>query len=110
MLTCLCDDTPEFYYDDPKDFTVLDAERYKCDSCTKVIRKGNTCLTFTCWSVAEDEWEDDEQITPRTVCEKCGEIYFNLSALGYCMVLGENWKDTLKEYWDITNFNPEDYK
>ncbi len=40
------------------------------------------------------------------MCEKCGEIYFNLSNIGYCICLGDNMNELLSEYWKLINFKP----
>jgi len=40
-------------------------------------------------------------------CERCGEIWLNLTALGYeCLSPGENMEQALKEYHDMTGFEP----
>jgi hypothetical protein len=38
------------------------------------------------------------------MCKKCGESFLNLNDLGYCITLGDNMKETLEEYWDLTGF------
>lgn len=43
-------------------------------------------------------------------CEECAEIYFNLEAAGYCGLIGEDLHKLLKEYWEMTGFNPNKYK
>jgi hypothetical protein len=38
-------------------------------------------------------------------CERCGEIYLNLTAIGYeCLVPSENMEDSLKEYHELSGF------
>jgi hypothetical protein len=38
------------------------------------------------------------------MCERCGEIYLNLNALGYCMVPTDEMTEALREYHEISGF------
>jgi hypothetical protein len=45
--------------------------------------------------------EDAEiMIAPWHHCEKCGEQFLNLTALGYCVTPSDNMMDLLAEYRD----------
>jgi hypothetical protein len=39
-------------------------------------------------------------------CEKCGEIFLNLTAYGYCVDLTVNMDELLQEHWEYTGFKP----
>jgi hypothetical protein len=117
MLSCNCDfDTDDWWYDPPSDFTIYDKWVGKvCCSCHKsIIRFGDLCIAFNrfrnSWSDIEEKiWGDTVQLADWYLCESCGEIYLNLDSLGYCYLLGEDITDNLRDYWDITNFNPMQY-
>lgn len=42
------------------------------------------------------------------MCESCSDIFLNLSDIGYCIYLGGDMRDLLKEYWDMTGFVPKE--
>ena len=42
------------------------------------------------------------------MCEDCGGIFLNLTAIGYCITIGGHMKEVLQDYWDITGFEPND--
>jgi hypothetical protein len=43
-------------------------------------------------------------MAPWWLCEKCSEIYLNLDAIGYCYMAGDDLRDNLRDYWDLTGF------
>lgn len=116
MLTCNCgydDDGYDWYYTPPDDFTVLDTSRRKrCLSCKKLIDKGAVCLKFERYrhpltDVEEARYVDEVPLAPGYMCERCGELFFNLDALGFCGLFDEPMEDNLKEYWKLTGFKPK---
>jgi hypothetical protein len=36
------------------------------------------------------------------MCEECSDQFFNLEALGFCVLVGENMQELLAEYVEIT--------
>jgi len=117
MLSCSCyDGAASWWYCPPKDFKNLDTIRARrCASCKILIRVGVSCLEFTRGRYAKDNiecliyGEDVEIAMPNWyLCERCGEIYLNLKAIGYCILLGADMNELLKEYWEITGFKPRE--
>ncbi len=96
MLSCLCgewDGSGVGHYT-PNDFTILTTTRRKrCLSCKKLIDIGSPCLEFERMRHPNSEIEikiygdDGFEIAIASVwmCEECGEIYLNLSEIGYCL-------------------------
>jgi hypothetical protein len=113
-LSCYCDDYYDSWYEDtPKDFTKFSASRRKrCVSCNKLINIGADCLQFEMYCrprsyVEEEIYGDCVPMANQYMCGGCGEIFLNLSSLGYCMDIGHNVKEDLQEYWDMTGFEPK---
>lgn len=108
-LTCYCPeaDSADWYYLNPTDFTRLDtARRKRCASCGELINIGAEALKFIRWRDPRsdvEEWihGDSIYLADWWMCEKCGEQFFNLEALGYCVCLGENMMDLLAEYREM---------
>lgn len=108
MLSCSC---PEYVdgsweYIEPDDFTILQAnKRKRCCSCKELINIGATCIEFKRHRYPKNDIEDriygydsEIEIASLFLCEKCGDQYFNLSALGFCVDITENMFELLKEY------------
>lgn len=64
-------------------------------------------LVFKRYRRAKDEieehiYQDNENcmvpLADAYVCEVCGDLYYSLEELGYCLDLGENYKELVKEY------------
>lgn len=113
MLSCSCDfDEDSWYYYIPCNFTVFNKNRRKrCCSCGKLINQGDQCVVFNRYRASVTEVEericgDEIRLADWFMCEWCSEMFFNLDALGYCMYLGDNMKENLEDYWDITGFKP----
>ena len=125
MISCDCD-----FYEEPGPgqwyytgnllltFEPLKSTKQKrCCSCDKLISIGDICLVFirhryphteiearitgTDWGLNE---EPPIKIANQYHCEICGEIYLNLSNLGYCIFPAENMGAVLKEYHELSNF------
>lgn len=114
MLSCSCDGDYEWFYSPPKDFTKSPVGRRKrCTSCGKLINIRDDCLKFYCYRSPRSDFEerfhgDEVPMADQFMCESCGEIFLNLEAIGYCIGLGDNMKELLRDYWEITGFKPEE--
>lgn len=108
MLECTCgdidiDDYAWIYYN-PSDFSTLNSKRRKrCSSCKKLIDIGSIVLEFERYRRAKDEIEerckgDEVAIAPYYLCEKCGEIFFNLSDAGFCLDIENDMNEYMSEY------------
>ena len=120
MLTCSCPDPSgdpgEWWYFSPEDFTMLQTKRRRrCSSCKVLMDIGCECLEFKRERVPYTELEEEicgEEIPMSSLymCSKCGEIFLNLEAAGYCLSPTDNMTDCLHEYWDVTGFEPNKEK
>jgi hypothetical protein len=98
-LSCSIGDDGDFewYYDVPEDFTTLQTlKRKRCSSCKKLIDIGSSCLKFD--RTKYDENGSEFPQAPMFMCESCGDQYFNLTALKFCIAPNENVPQLLKEY------------
>lgn len=117
MLSCSCDiDGYGWYYNPPDDFKTFTAKRRKrCCSCFKLIGQGESCLEFDRFrdpltDIEERICGDEVYLASWYMCEWCGEMFLNLGAVGYCHYLGDSMKETMEDYWDLTEFKPKDYQ
>jgi hypothetical protein len=112
MLGCTCNFDFDSYYYPADDFTeFICLRRKRCVSCNSLIKFTADCLQFTCcripYSAIEEIIHGDEvPMADKYMCEKCGEIFLNLDAIGYCMNLGADMREELREYWNLTGFKP----
>ena len=111
MLSCLCDtDYANWYYYGPSDFSTLDTKRRrKCCSCKKPIDVGSIVVELQRFrdpltDIEEAIEGDSVQIASWYLCEWCGEMYFNFEALGYCYLAGDDLRESLKEYHELSGF------
>ena len=95
--------------------------RKRCCSCNTLIDLGSPCLIHMRERYPYDDIEaqiktglyiEDAlaqeptiQLSDHYHCEICGEIWLNLTAIGYeCLFPAENMQSALKEYHEITGF------
>lgn len=116
MLSCnrSFDGDPSDYawiYSSPHDFKVFDGKRRKrCCSCKQLINKGNLALEFPRERAARGEVEEriyGDGLKPLCsfwMCERCGEIFLNLSDLGFCFSIDASMEEALKEYQLLSGF------
>jgi len=111
MLSCKCNyESGAWYYYDPPGFSKFNETRRKrCCSCKDLIDMKSQCVRFHRYREPMSEVEericgDEVKIADWYMCEGCGEIFFNLEALGYCIWLGDEMQELLKEYQTITGF------
>jgi len=115
-LSCSCyeyDGEGVFWYP-PDWFVNLTTKRRKrCLSCNSLINLNTPCLEFPYYSGCKDDIEyrihGDVEIRRGTyrLCESCGEIYLNLSSIGYCLDISNSMVEYLKEYHELTGFKKE---
>ena len=106
-LSCSCPDWDGegwFYIPATEYFVGLDTtKRKRCCSCKGLITIGDDCLKFKRFrspksDIEEKIYGDEVRLADWHMCEKCGEQYLNLEALGYCIDIGENMFNLLEEY------------
>jgi hypothetical protein len=95
-----------------EDFEPLQtSKRKRCQSCNELINIGDWSVRFAIFKVPEHEIEEriygeDGEVprAPRYLCEKCGEIYLNLTSVGFeCVWVGEDMRELLKQYQETYN-------
>jgi len=112
MLSCSCDDDYDNWVEPAKDFEPLSTKRSRrCGSCEKKIAVGEICLNFKHWRNPRSDYEesrhgDEVLLADLYMCESCGEIWLNLTDLGYCLSFGDI-RDDLQYYWEMTGFHPD---
>jgi len=115
MLSCTCRDDYDLDGDTwaffpPDDFSKLQtARRRRCCSCKILIDIGADCLKFPRirgpkTDIEERIMGEEIPMTDLYMCEPCGEIYLNLSAVGYCLDITEYMQHCLEEYHELTGF------
>ena len=126
-LSCSCDWEPEpgavcYCYDDTSlDFEKLKTSRRKrCCSCGELINIDSLCIIHPRYRYPHNDIEarivgadpdlNEEppiKIANHYQCEQCAEIWLNLTSLGYeCLLPCEKMSESLKEYHEISGFNP----
>ena len=115
MLSCSCGSDCESWYEATKDFTPLNkVYSRKCASCEERIPVGAPALMLLCYREPRSLYEEhrfgeEVPMAEKYYCEKCGEIYMNLTAVGYCLNMGD-MREAQQEYWGMTGFDPAKYK
>ena len=112
MLSCDCGASFEYYYEPPDNLKPFDKPRRKrCRSCKELINIGSDCLEFIRYREPRTDIEekihgDTVYLADEYMCEPCGEIFLNLTDIGYCIYLGDDMRENLEDYWELTGFVP----
>lgn len=103
-LTCHCGGDYEWYYFGPKDYCRYDRKRRKrCYSCRSLISTGDVCTEFQCFRNPRNDIEerihgDEVPMASDFMCERCSDLYFSFEELGFCITLGDDMRDLLRDY------------
>lgn len=107
------------------DFEKFDMKRRKrCVSCGQLINIGSQVIKYHRYRYPYNDIEanilgcDPElneeppiKVADHFHCENCGEIYLNLTSVGYeCLAPNESMTDSLKKYHEISGFEAERIK
>ncbi|MGE4293869.1 MAG: hypothetical protein AB7E32_16875 [Desulfovibrio sp.] len=116
MLTCTCPeydgDQDSWWFIEPKDFEKFHGvRRERCASCGAFIEIGAEAIRFLRARAPRSEIEErihgfEVSLAPWWHCERCGEIYLNLVAAGFCLSPADDMRDAMQEYWEMTGFTP----
>lgn len=71
----------------------------KCRSCEQPIPAGATIATFeivTYDDNGEEQYGEDEHM-----CEICADLYFSLDELGFCITLGDDMRELVRDYAEM---------
>ena len=101
-LSCECDYDGEYYWEDP-----IEIKRFTTDrpcSCGKMESlKGKPGWKWEAWRFTEDgqmKFYHAASDYHLRLCEKCGDFYQSLEALGFCKIdveyMFEDWKEYLE--------------
>ena len=111
-LSCSCDDGGDVWYYPPDDYTKMPPypHRRRCFSCKDVIQWTAICTAFSvCRAPSSDIEEviygDEVVAAPRFLCERCSDLYFSLDELGFCVNLGDDMRELVREYAEIYGRN-----
>lgn len=110
MLSCICYDDDDYgpgswWYEYQK-FAPLETKyRRRCKSCGTMIELQADCVEFrrnrAPISNVEEKIYGEGPNVPLTswyFCENCGEIFWSLKELGFCIDISENMEELLKDY------------
>ena len=108
-LSCSCDDGGEWWYYGPKDYITMPvARRKRCVSCRELIGVGAVATRFDrgrepCSWVEESIHGSDGvvDLPPKFMCERCSDLYFSLTDLGFCITLGDEMRELVREYAEV---------
>ncbi len=107
-LTCNCEHDGEgWYYHPPKDFSTLDtSQRRRCASCGEPIDVGATAVRFERGRFPASDLEErihgeEVPLAPKYLCEECGGLFFSLEDLGFCLTLGEDMRELVRQYAEL---------
>jgi hypothetical protein len=115
MLSCSWDYEADRYAEAHSGFAALSTKRARrCRPCKLKIKPGDTCLKFYCCRDPRSDYEENRfggevPMADAYLCESCGEIFFNLYELGCCVGIGHNMREKMRDYWEMTGFDPEKY-
>jgi len=119
-LSCGCGDYDgaDWWWFHPEDFSTFKRQRgARCNSCGTLVRRGDECVEVHCWrrpkGWVEERIHGEDGGIPmgsKFMCSKCGEILLNLLAYEYCITLGDNMEECLREHWEITGYTPEAHR
>ncbi|CAK0780908.1 conserved hypothetical protein [Gammaproteobacteria bacterium] len=99
-LTCSCNewDESKWYYEVDEYYSELKTKRGRpCCSCGKPIKVGDTVVRFT----RERIYGDMAPLAPRFMCETCGDLYYGLEDLGFCVNPEDDMRELVKEYAEL---------
>lgn len=109
-MSCSCDyEGGDWYYYKPADYSILETKRARrCCSCGERIVRGDTVVKFRRARQPKTEIEDriwgegsDIPLASWFMCEACGDQFFNLTELGFCITLPDSMTKLVKEYAEM---------
>ena len=109
-LSCYCGDEYDWYFFPDDDYSRLATRRgRKCESCGERISVDDLVLRCVCRGVPNDDVSErihghpegstsGVPLADRFMCERCADLYLSLAELGYCVNLGEDMRELVREY------------
>ena len=105
-LACGCSDDYDWFFYPPTDYSVFQARRRKRCSCGSLIEHGATCLEFDIYRAPKSDIEErihgeEVPMAPKYLCERCADLYFSFTELGYdCVQPEESMLELAADYAD----------
>lgn len=111
-LTCSCDGDWEpgmVIWNETDDYVPLPTKRSRdCCSCQEKLTPGDTCVRVYRFKVPDNDIEEriygEESGPPRAskwMCERCADLMFSLTELGYCAQPWEDQRELVADYADM---------
>lgn len=105
-LTCECYeyDGDGWYWNGPVETTYKPWRGRRCCSCGSMVRTGDTGVMFPRYRAPRDDIEerihgDEVPLASWWMCEECGDLFWSLDALGFCVNIGEEtMRELTREY------------
>jgi hypothetical protein len=114
-LTCGCDvdddGDADWYWREQSDYSVLAPRgtgrprRPRCQSCFDLINFGATVIRFERFRIANTDIEEriygeggEIPLAPYYHCERCADLFFSLTELGFCATPVEDMRELVREY------------
>jgi hypothetical protein len=102
---CSCDDfmDGDWWWEAPSEHPLATKRHRKCCSCGGRIAVGDRAVEFPRYRLPRNDVEarihyDQVPLASWWMCEACGDLFWSLSELGFCIVLPESMPDLVKEY------------
>ena len=121
-LSCSCPesdfDPGDWFYLKVSDYAPLKTKRgRRCCSCKEIIPVGALCSEIPRMKVPETEIEEKiygefegdngVPLAPKYLCERCADLLFSLTELGYCEQPWEDQRELVREYAEMhADFKP----
>lgn len=118
-LSCDCEfdySIVDWWYEGPTDYSLAPVlgRRKRCCSCGQLIHPRDIRVEFRRFR-NPTEWEDwflgwsaeggEATLASWFMCEECGDLYFSLDELGFCVSLGDNMRELTREYAEVYHGN-----
>lgn len=108
-LTCECDDWDGdgWYYHGPYEGNYKPCRGKRCCSCGSMVRTGDTCVTFPRYrgpasEIEERIYGEEVPLASWVMCETCGDLFWSLDALGFCISIGaDSMRELTRQYAEI---------
>lgn len=109
MLSCSCydGDDSEWMWTDSKEVVLKTKRGRRCCSCNKMIKPGDVAVRFlrsrdSNTDIEERIHGDEVPLASWFMCEECGDLFWALDELGFCISLGDaSMKSLVREYNEI---------
>ena len=113
-LSCYCgypDDCDWFWFE-PDDYSSmpLRKRRVRCHSCSDLIDTGSIVTEFNRFRYPITDVEvsiygdgADVSLASWFMCERCSDLYFSLTELGYCVSAEDDMRELVREYAELAN-------